>query len=283
MYESFYNLTADPFRLSPNDNVNFRHESYNHAKTYMQFAFRQGDGIVLVTGKPGTGKTALLKDVINTIRRDTGSVIITDLASTQLQADDLIRMIGYSFGLTQWDGDKSDNLHQLEQLLSGMRKAGHRLLLIIDEAQNLGLHALRKIESLVRLRWHAEPLIQIFLIGREGLYEQIVQQQVNRLCEQINAIISLEPLTLTTTKEYIRYRLTQVGWSGDPQLDDEIFPVIFHHSHGIPRLINLICSQTLLYGMTEERHHIGINEINNVIEQMAQDQILPTPAITLAC
>jgi type II secretory pathway predicted ATPase ExeA len=275
MYEKFYHLEADPFRLSPNTRPGYRHTSYIQAKTYMLYALRRGEGIVLVTGRPGTGKTALLRDFINSVRNE--PIVTADLVSTQLQSTDLIRMIAFSFGIDPLIGAETTIISELKARLSGMRNLGRRPLLIIDEAQNLENEALRKIELLMELRWQSEPLIQIFLIGRESLRELVLAESLKQLYQQVNAVLCIEPLDERGTGEYIRHRLTQVGWDDDPQLADEIFPVIYTYSHGIPRLINLICSQVLLFGMTEGLHFIGPDEINSVLEQMISDQMLPSP------
>ncbi len=275
MYERFYHLEEDPFRLSPNNKPCYRHASYNHAKTYMLYALRRGEGVVLVTGRPGTGKTALLRDFMHAIRNE--PIVTADLVSTQLQATDLIRMIAFSFGINKLTDDETEIIAELQTMLSGMHNFGRRPLLIIDEAQNLEPESLRKIELLMQLRWKSVPLLQIFLIGREILHEQLLAQNLKALYEKVNAVIGLDPLDERNTAEYIRHRLSQVGWKNDPELVDEIFPVIFNYSHGIPRLINLICSQMLLYGMTEEQHTFGLPEIRQVLREMVNDRMLPTP------
>lgn len=275
MYEQFYNLQHDPFRLSPSERPAFRHESFNHAKTYMLYALRKGEGVVLVTGRPGTGKTALLREFIDSIEGD--PVVTADLVSTQLQAEDLMRMIAFSFGIEKLLGEESDILLELQQLLTGMHNFGRHPLLIIDEAQNLELRSLRKIERLVSLRWNNRPLLQIFLIGRENLHEKILNHQMQALYKQINAVVRLEPLGPEQVPPYVKHRLSQVGWNNDPQLAEEIFPVIFNHSHGVPRLINHICSQLLLLGMTENRHQLGLAQVSEVVSEMTGDRTLPAP------
>lgn len=277
MYEQYYKLQHDPFRLSPSNRPAFRHESFNHAKTYMLYALRKGEGVVLVTGRPGTGKTALLREFVDTVKGE--SVITADLVSTQLQAEDLMRMIAFSFGIEKLTGSESEIFNELQLLLTGMHNFGRRPLLIIDEAQNLEIRSLRKIERLVGLRWKDQPLVQIFLIGRENLREKLLGSQLESLYGQVDAVICLEPLAAEQTGPYVRHRLSQVGWHDNPRLDDAIFPVIFNYSHGIPRLINHICSQLLLLGMSENKHRLDISDVNRVVLEMASDRTLPSPLV----
>ncbi len=238
MYEEFYHLKEEPFRLSPNSRFCFKHPTYKKAFACMQYALHRGEGFVMVTGQPGTGKTALITDLTSTM--SDGHAVFANISSTQLEADDLLRMVAYTFGLDGKTEIKSTLLQDLETFFRKTQASGRRPLLIIDEAQGLSRTAL------------------------EELHQRIV------------ASCHLDPLTEKDTGEYIKHRLSQVEWRNDPQLDPAIFPLIRQFSDGIPRWINLICSRLMLHGMDEELHHLGVPETREVLQGLIDEQLPPS-------
>jgi putative secretion ATPase (PEP-CTERM system associated) len=273
MYEAFYNLTEEPFRLSPNSRFCFRHSSYRKAKVYMQYALNRGEGFVMVTGQPGTGKSTLIDDLTSELHD--GSTVFANLTSTQIEADDLLRLVVLNFGLEGHSSTKAVLLHDLELFLRRVRRDGRRALLIIDEAQGCPSSALEELRLLTNLHQDNTPLLQIFLVGQEELRKTILSPGLKQLHQRIVAACHLEPLTADTTEEYIRHRLTQAGWNEDPTFDGRVFEYIHKFSTGIPRLINLICGRLLLHGMVEELHRIDESHAREVIEALAEEQLLP--------
>ncbi|NHN36738.1 AAA family ATPase [Pseudomaricurvus alcaniphilus] len=272
MYEEFYGLREEPFRLTPDSRLCFAHPSYKHAKAYMQYALYRGEGFVMVTGHPGTGKSTLISDL--TSEFDGGKVMFTSLSCTQVKGDDLIRLIALNFNLDGATEYKSLILHNLKNFLLKLNREGRRSLLIIDEAQDLPAEALEELRLLTNLQHNNQPLLQIFLIGQTELRQTILSSSLEQLHQRIVATCHLEPLSPDATEEYVKYRLTRVGWNDDPKLSNDIFPLIHQHSRGIPRLINLICSRLLLHGMVEESHQIGIEDAKLVVNSLLQEQLL---------
>ncbi|MFC1685125.1 AAA family ATPase [Pseudomonadota bacterium] len=274
MYEKFYGLTKEPFRLSPDSEFCYRHQSYKKAKAYMQYALHRGEGFVMITGRPGTGKTTLINDLKSEFTDE--EVVFATIVCTQLQADDLLRLVVLNFGLDANTEHKSTLIHQLEQYLKRLHYEGKRPLLVIDEAQDLETSALEELRLLTNLQQSNKPLLQIFLVGQEALREMVLIPQLEQLHQRIVAACHLQPLKEASTEEYIKHRLQQTGWKGTPELNPYIFPLIFKFSLGIPRWINLICSRLLLHGMVEERTSLGIGDILSVLDGLIQEQLLPT-------
>ena len=274
MYEEFYHLKEEPFRLSPNSRFCFKHPTYKKAFAYMQYALHRGEGFVMVTGQPGTGKTTLITDLTSTM--SDGQAVFANISSTQLEADDLLRMVAYTFGLDGKTEIKSTLLQDLETFFRKTRASGRRPLLIIDEAQGLSRTALEELRLMTNLQQNNRPLLQIFLVGQDELRDMVMSPTLEQLHQRIVASCHLDPLTEKDTGEYIKHRLSQVEWRNDPQLDPAIFPLIRQFSDGIPRWINLICSRLMLHGMVEELHHLGVPETREVLQELIDEQLLPS-------
>jgi len=273
MYESFYGFREEPFRLSPDSRLCFPHASYRKAKAYMQYALQRREGFVMVTGRPGTGKSTLINDITNELARERG--LFASLSCTQIEADDLLRLVVLNFGLEGRTSEKSLLLHDLQGLLMRLYREGRRPLLIIDEAQDLPSSALEELRLLTNLQQDNQPLLQIFLVGQEELRDTVLAPGLEQLHQRIVAACHLQPLDADTTGAYIEHRLGHVGWTGNPRLDPAIYPEIARFSQGVPRLINLICSRLLLHGMVEELHDLSEGDLAITIAGLNEEQLLP--------
>ena len=274
MNESFYGLREDPFQLSPNPRLRFLHPSYKKARAYMQYALQRREGFVMITGRPGTGKTTLINDITDELQDQGG--LFAALNSTQVKADDLLRLVLLKFQLDGESGSKAEHLHRLETFLQHLHNDERRPLLIIDEAQSLPGDALEELRLLTNLQRDNRPLIQIFLVGQEELRQTVLAPNLEQLHQRIVAACHLVPLTHEFSKAYITHRLEQVGWDNDPKLEASMFWTIHEYSQGIPRVINQICSRLLLQGSVEEKHHLAQVDIMTVVKDLHHEQLLPS-------
>ncbi|WP_260291711.1 AAA family ATPase [Sedimenticola hydrogenitrophicus] len=273
MYESFYNLKAEPFRLSPDHRFCFSHKSYAKAKAYMQYAIHRAEGFVMVTGKPGTGKTTLVNDLVDGLSQS--KIVVATIVSTQLEADDLLRLVACNFGLDIDAPNKAVVLQGLSVRLRRFHEEGTRALLIIDEAQDLAASALEELRLLTNLQLNNQPLLQIFLIGQENLRDLIQKPSMEQVHQRLVAACHLDSLNEPDTKAYIRHRLDRVGWRDNPTIDEGVYPLVFQFSKGVPRRINLICSRFLLHGCVEEKHRIRAADVRTVVEELQHEQLAP--------
>ncbi len=271
MYEHFFNLRADPFRLSPDPRFCYKHPRYARAKAYMAYAFRRAEGFVMVTGEPGTGKTTLIGDMVEYLAGE--NVEVANLVSTQLAADDMLRMVGHAFAVDTRATDKSTTLQALLKRLLEWRRAGRRALLIVDEAQDLRKEAMEELRLLTNLQHEGRPLLQIFLLGQPELRELIHDRSMEPVHQRIIAASHLEALPEEETRTYVEHRLKVVGWKGDPAISTAVFPIIHRFSGGIPRRINLFCSRLLLHAYVEQSHRIGVAEARVVVAELQEEQL----------
>jgi general secretion pathway protein A len=271
MYEVFYNFKAEPFRLSPDHKFCFEHKGYAKARAYMAYAFKRAEGFVMITGRPGTGKTTLIGELVEHLSKD--KVFTANLVCTQLQADDLLKSVAYNFGIGSAKIDKAELLQRLTILLHRWHREGRRALLIVDEAQDLSSSAMEELRLLTNIQIGGQPLLQIFLLGQPELRDLILSPEMEQVHQRIVAASHIEGLGVDETEAYVIHRLTVVGWQGDPEIDRNIFPLVHKFSEGVPRRINLICSRLFLLGSVEQRHAIGVEDVRVVISELQAENL----------
>ena len=271
MYEQFFNLVSEPFRLTPDPQFCYAHNSYKKAQAYLMYALKRAEGFVMVTGRPGTGKTTLVRDLIAKLPADRINVAM--LVSTQLEATDLLHMVANSFGIQPQGKSKSDLLLRLELQFLNWLYQGQRALLIIDEAQDLLPSAMEELRLLTNIQFDNQPLLQIFLLGQEEFRDMIQQKSMEQVHQRIVAACHLQLLSEEETKAYIKHRLLKAGWQYDPAISEPVYKAIHTFSAGIPRRINMICSRLLLHACVEELHKIGIADAQEVMQEIKQEQL----------
>lgn len=279
MYELFYNFTAEPFRLSPDHRFCFEHNSYGKARAYLAYAFKRAEGFVMITGRPGTGKTTLIGELVESLSTD--KVVTANLVCTQLQADDLLKTVAYSFGISPTEAGKAELLQHLSILLHSLHREGRRALLVVDEAQDLSSSAMEELRLLTNIQFNGQPLLQIFLLGQPELRDLILSREMEQVHQRIVAASHIEGLEADETEAYVIHRLSKVGWQGDPAIDRAIFPLIHRFSEGVPRRINLICSRLFLLGSVEERHAIEVKDVSVVIGELQAENLAAGTGISL--
>lgn len=271
MEDVFYNLTAEPFRLSPDHRFCYEHKCYAKARAYMAYAFMRAEGFVMITGRPGTGKTTLIGELIESLSNE--NVQTANLVCTQLHADDLLKVTAYEFGVSHSIVEKGELLQHLGILLRRWNRENRRALLIVDEAQDLSESAMEELRLLTNIQENGQPLLQIFLLGQPELRELVLSPALEQVHQRIVAASHLEALQEDETEAYIIHRLKKVGWQGDPNLSKNLFPLIHKYSEGVPRRINLICSRLFLHGCVEQRHKIGLADLKEVIKELQGENL----------
>ena len=269
MYDSFYNLKKKPFQLNPDPEFFFHSAVHKRALAYLRYGLAQGEGFIVVTGAPGTGKTMLVKELFENIRSE--EVVAGLMVTSQVGAEDTLRIIAATFGLS-YDGDaKAVLLKNLENFFKQKAREGKRVLLVVDEAQNLPPQSLEELRMLLNFELDAKAIFQVFMLGQDELRTTLQSEQMEQVRQRITATYHLRPLEQDETREYIHHRLTTASWQNDPKLTDEALAEIFRFTGGIPRLINTLCDRLLLYGYLEELHELKFEAAQLVINEIEQD------------
>jgi len=286
MYEKFYNLKAPPFRLSPDPRFLFRSKVHTKALAYLSYGLQTGEGFIVITGGVGTGKTTLSRLILSRINKS--KVIAVELVTSQLESDDLLRLVASTLGLAHQDLPKSSLLRNIETFLMARAREGKRVLLLVDEVQNLSLSALEELRMLSNFQVGEKALLQSFLLGQDEFRPILQSSGMEQFRQRIIASFHLEPLKANEIQEYIFHRLRLCGWKGNPQFENDIFELMHEHTGGVPRRINKLCDRVLLYACVEESHNITVDDVKAVIEeelkevQVSTDEQLLTAAESAA-
>jgi putative secretion ATPase (PEP-CTERM system associated) len=269
MYESYFNLTAAPFQLTPDHRYFYASAVHKRAMGYLTFGLNQGEGFVVITGEVGAGKTTLVGHLLD--RLDRNQFVSARIVTTHLDADDSLRMVASAFGLAIQSKDKASLLRDIEAFLVATEDGGRHALLVVDEAQNLSLPALEELRMLSNFQKAGRSLVQIFLLGQPQFRALMGRPEMEQLRQRVIASCHLEPLDEDETRAYIEHRLRMVGWRGDPSFTPAAFSLLHAHSGGVPRRINTLCGRLLLYGFLEDRHAFDETAIIEVVSELAEE------------
>ncbi len=272
MFEKFYGLTGRPFQLTPDPRFYFDAKTHHKAMAYLTYGLSQEEGFIIITGEIGTGKTTLVGHLLSQL--DPEEFIVAQVVSTQLNAAELLHAIAQEFGITTEGRDKARLLREIERFLQDISRKGKRVLLIVDEAQNLPVSALEELRMLSNFQVEGSPLLQCFLLGQPEFRERLFQAPVlEQLRQRVIATHHLEPIGRGEIKGYIEHRLALVGWQDDPRFTEDAYERIYSYTGGLPRRVNALCSRILLFGALEELHEIDAEIVEEVIQDLEADNI----------
>jgi general secretion pathway protein A len=275
MYQAFYNFSKKPFQL--NADIEFFYESAEHkrAKLYLNYGLSQGEGFVIVTGAPGMGKTMLIKELCQNLKLK-DNVVIGLIVTSQLGAHDVLRVFAETFNI-QYEDNKAALLNKLHLFFREKAKEGKRVVLFVDEAQNLPKESLEELRMLLNFEIEPNVFFQVFLVGQEELGKKLYGEDMKQVRQRVTATYHLKSLTEEESKNYIVYRLTKANWRNNPQFTDDAFEAIYQFTRGVPRLINTFCDRLLLYGFLEELTSIDFKDAQKVFNDFVEESTVNAP------
>ena len=266
MYKIFFGFKERPFQLVPNPAYIFLSRSYEEAVVHLSYAISQGDGFVEITGEVGTGKTTLCRAFLENLDNNTEAAYIFN---PKLDSMQLLKTINGEFGIKSDADNTKDLIDTLNSFLMEKKSEGKKVILIIDEAQNLNKEVLEQLRLLSNLETTTSKLLQIILVGQPELGEMLDSPELRQLGQRITLSCHLNPLTYKEMKEYIRHRIRVASQKTGIKFTRAAFRAIYKYSGGIPRSINIACDRVLLTAFGLSRRKITGSIVRPSIRELA--------------
>jgi general secretion pathway protein A len=264
MYESFFGLKEKPFKILPDPGYLYMSQGHENAYTHLEYAISESKGFVVITGEIGSGKTTLINYLLSKIQEDIKVGVVNN---TYVSPTQFLRMICQEFDLIDESLDKSGMLHLLQGFLIRQFAERKRVVLIIDEAQNLTSKTMEEVRMLSNLEDEKHHLIQMILVGQPELKNKLKRKDLVQFAQRVTVHCHLSGLNEAEVKDYILYRLKVAGANRLDIFTDEAIEIISQYSRGIPRIINILCDTSLVYGYADNLRTIEKEIVENVIQE----------------
>ncbi len=265
MYTAFYGLREKPFALSPDPRFLFLAESHREALAHLLYGIEQGEGFIAITGEVGTGKTTLCRTLLQRLGAESE---VAFLFNPKLSALELMQAVHAEFGLDVGGRSWRELVDQLNEFLLERKREGRRVLVIIDEAQNLETDTLEQVRLLSNLETDTAKLLQIVLLGQPELDAKLERPELRQLKQRISVRWRLVPLTATETRDYVRHRLRIASGSERELFTETALREVHRRSGGIPRVVNVLCDRALLLGYASRAATIGSQLVVAVAQEL---------------
>ena len=264
-YLAHFNLTEQPFRLTPDPEFLYWSKQHARAKAYMESTIWLADGFVIITGEIGSGKTTLLQSFLSELDDD---VLYAVVSQTQLTPTEFLQAVLTEFGFKPFNKRKVELLDMLNMFLIEQYSNGKKVVLVVDEAQNLSTKVLEEIRMISGIETHKEKVLRIILAGQPELKDTLDSAGLKQLVQRVRLRFHIGPLDRREMREYIERRLAVGGRKEADLFADDSFDVIYRFSGGIPRLINTLCDTALLCAFADEKKVIEAIDVIAAAEEL---------------
>ena len=274
MYLEPFKLKELPFRLSPDPHFLYLSKQHARAKAYMESTIWFTDGFVVITGEIGSGKTTLIEAFLREIPPD---VVVAQINQTQVSAIDFLQAVLVQFGFAPFKMRKAELISTVNNFLIEQYAAGRKVLLIVDEAQNLNMRVLEEIRLLSGVETTKEKVLRIILAGQPELNGKLDAPELAQLTQRVRLRFHLQTLSEAEEASYVQHRL-EVAGAGERQIfAPDTFPEIFRYCGGVPRLINTLCDTAMMAAYTTDRTTVTRADIAAAVRELRWVEYLARP------
>ena len=264
-YLEHFKLKEQPFRLTPDPDFVYWSKQHARAKAYMESTIWLADGFVVITGEIGSGKTTLLQSFLSELEDD---IVYAVVSQTQLTATQFLQAVLTEFGFKPFNKRKVELLDMLNMFLIEQYSNGKKVVLIVDEAQNLSKKVLEEIRMLSGIETHKEKVLRIILAGQPELKDTLESPSLKQLVQRVRLRFHLGPLGAQELKNYIDHRLEIAGSSSKDLFADGCFDILYRYSGGVPRLVNTLCDTALLCAFADGKDHVDTDDIQAAVSEL---------------
>jgi len=273
MYEKFYGFKEKPFSLLPDPSFLYLGKRHRTALTMMQYSMMNQAGFSLITGEIGSGKTTLVRQLLSEMEQD---VTVGLISNTHRSFGELLQWVLMAYGLDYKGREKLELYENFVSFLIKEYAQNRRTVLIVDEAQNLSPDTLEELRMLSNINADKDQVLQLILVGQPELRRILQRPDLEQFAQRVSVSYHLEALSLDETPGYIRHRITMAGGHRD-LFEMSTYAIIWYHSRGVPRVINILCDTALVYGYAEQKPRIDAGILHDVVRDRRMGTILGTP------
>ncbi len=265
MYLEFFQLNEHPFQLTPDSDFLYMSEAHARAKAYMDYTIWNRDGFVVVTGEVGAGKTTLLQKVLSEFDEN---ALVAKIFQTQLDEIEFLQAVLVEFGLNPFKAKKVELMDMLSTVLIENFLQSKQLVLIVDEAQNLGSKVLEEIRMLSGLETKKEKILHVILVGQPELNDILDSPEMEQLLQRVRLRCHISALTESETRDYVSHRLKIAGAGDRAIFEPDTLAVIYKYAGGIPRLTNVLCDMALTCAFTDKVQSVSVAVMKTAVEEL---------------